>query len=231
MKYLDYFLKDRYFRVARLWSNRELQRIAEHCYGDVINVSAWNDLDKNGRSYESYFTNANNYFKSNYDDFRGLQGNKNEFYLNLEQELDSRLIDKYDVVLNHTTLEHIYDFQTAFKNLALMSKDLLIIVVPFSQINHGNKIPDYWRFTPQSMKKLFEANNLEVVYSSANNFFNSGIYLFFIGSKIPSNWEQILNSKNISNNNLVGKYLGYSICVLLRGLLRRINIKSKIDKK
>lgn len=40
MKYLDYFLKDRYFRVARLWSNRELQRIAEHCYGDVINVSA-----------------------------------------------------------------------------------------------------------------------------------------------------------------------------------------------
>lgn len=178
IKYLDYFLKDRYFSVARLWSNRELQRIDKHFYGDVINVSVWNVLDKNGRSYESYSTNANNYFKSNFDDFWGLQGNKNKFYLDLEEELETRLIDKYDVMFNHTTLEYIYDFQTAFKNLALICNDLLIIVVPFSQINHGNKIPDYWRLTPQAMEKLLEANNLEVVYSSANNFFNSGIYLF-----------------------------------------------------
>ena len=53
------------YRRARIWSNKELKKIAPKFSGDVINVSGWVDEDKEGKIYREYFVNANTYTISN----------------------------------------------------------------------------------------------------------------------------------------------------------------------
>lgn len=185
------FFPDRKFRRARIWSNLELKKIARLFNGDVINVSGWKDSDKRGGFYKDYFFNAKSYTISNYRGLSGLQGNnKNEIFIDLEDDLNEKNFANYDVVFNHTTLEHVYDFQKAFKNLCLMSRDILIIVLPFLQQLHSakNDYDDYWRFTPYAIKTMLERNGMSLLYLSANNKKSESIYLFAIGSKKPKKW-------------------------------------------
>jgi hypothetical protein len=189
------WFSDRKHRVARTWSNRELAKFAHLFTGKVVNVSGWQDNDKEGRSYRSYFKNAQSYDISNYekDTQGGLQGYDNEFFLDLTKPLSFELAGKYEVVFNHTSLEHIYDFKTAFYNLCTLSSDLVIIVVPFLQPMHTS-YGDYWRFSPMAMKQMFEDNKYTLLYSSFNNEPHSSVYLFAIGSKQPTKWrDQIFN--------------------------------------
>lgn len=193
---------DKKTRLPRVWSNKELKKFAHFFYGDVVNVSAWKDIDKEGKYYKDYFCNANSYTLTNYKaDARGFQGNKDEIFLDLEEKLPDNLVNKFDVVFNHTTLEHIYKVQTAFKNLCLLSKDIVIVVVPFLQNMHG-EYGDYWRFTPLTIKRMFENNNLEVLYSSFNEHRTSSVYLFFIASKKPNKWKDKIHNEF----NYVSKY-------------------------
>jgi hypothetical protein len=104
--------------------------------------------------------------------------------------LNKKLKGKFDVVFNHTTLEHIYDVKTAFSNLCLLSKDVVIIVVPFLQQMHA-KYGDYWRFTPLAVKNLFKENKFELLYLSYNNNRHCSVYLFAIASKKPKKWKKI----------------------------------------
>jgi len=178
--------------APRKWSNAELRRFAALFSGSVVNVSAWRDEDKEGMKYRSYFFNAKSYSLTNYDsDMRGFQGQQDEIFLNLEKILPDELVENFDVVFNHTTLEHIYDFWTAFQNLCAMSRDIVIIVVPFVQQMHAN-YGDFWRFTPQAIKHMFEEQGLEVAYLSFNNGFRDSVYIFCIASKQPSRWRQKL---------------------------------------
>jgi hypothetical protein len=172
------------FRWPRIWSNNELKKFASLFSGDIINVSGWTDEDKEGDKYSNYFTNKNSYSISNFSsDKKGLQGFDNEFYLDLEKDLPTDLISKYDVVFNHTTLEHVFDCFKAFNNLCLLSKDVVIVVVPYLQQVHGLGYLDYWRFTPHTMKQLYENNGMKLRYCSANGGDDSSIYLFCIGYK------------------------------------------------
>jgi len=180
---------DRKYRLPRVWSNQELRKFAHLFEGDVLNVSAWKDEDKEGGHYRYYFKNARNYFISNYKaEVKGLQGFKNEFYLDLSQNLPEDYVYRFDVVFNHTTLEHIYEVKRAFQNLGNLSKDIVIIVVPFLQQMHGN-YGDYWRFTPLSVKNLFEENGITLLYLSFNDHRHSSIYIFALGAKNPAKWE------------------------------------------
>lgn len=186
---------DRKFRLARNWSNQELRRIAPLCLGDVVNVSAADDLDKEGSTYQEYFRNAASYWITNYAPgaYRGFKARQNELLVDLTVELPAELVGRFDVVFNHTTLEHIYDFQTAFKNLCTMTRDLLIIVVPFAQVQHeGDGYQDYWRFAPTGLRALFEANSMSVVYESASPYSDCAIYIFFAGSRVPGQWHNKL---------------------------------------
>ena len=109
-------LRDKKFRVARIWSNNELKKIANLYTGDVVNVSAWKDQDKEGIKYRDYFSNASSYSVTNYNsEARGFQDTPGEIFLNLEDKLPTDLIAKFDTVFNHTTLEHIYEFRMALK--------------------------------------------------------------------------------------------------------------------
>jgi len=152
-------------------------------------------MDKEGKFYKNYFINANRYYISNYkSEIMGLQGIANEFYLDLVDELDKKYINQFDVVFNHTTLEHIYEIRKAFKNLCLLSKDIVIIVIPFLQPMHGD-YGDYWRFTPLTIKNLFEVNGVTLLYLNFSNFRKTSVYIFAIGSKKPDKWDNQINNE------------------------------------
>ncbi len=183
------FFIDRVHRLPRIWSNRELKKYAYLFSGDIVNVSGWKDIDKEGKHYKDYFINASSYTITNYkSEARGFQGYQNEIFLDLEKPLPKELYQRFDVVFNHTTLEHIYDIKTAFSNLCNLSRDIVIIIVPFLQQYHSD-YGDYWRFTPLAIKKMFEENGFEVVYQSFNSHKMSSVYIFTIASRFPEKWR------------------------------------------
>ena len=184
---------DRKFKITRVWSNQELRKVAPLFRGDIVNVSAWDDRDKEGNYYKNYFTQNSGYYYTNYSGGRGWQGQENEYFLDLEQDLNPELKQRFDVVFNHTTLEHVFEVRKAFQNLCLASRDIVIVVVPFCQKQHGkNLYQDFWRFTPTCVRYLFTENNLEVVYEAQSPYENAAIYLFFIGSRYPEKWKDIM---------------------------------------
>jgi len=201
----------RRFRAARLWSNRELKRFASECKGSVINVSAWADQDKEGKRYKDYFENCSEYWVTNWkSEACGFQGDlENEIYFDLESELPGELIKRFDTVFNHTTLEHVFDVFTAFSNICRMSKDTVIIVVPFMQEQHSN-YGDYWRFTPQCIRKLFEKNGFELVYLNFNGDEKESIYIFAIGARSISDKKKIVEEPS-NKMNLVASSVGASM--------------------
>jgi hypothetical protein len=189
-------LAERKYLRPRLWSNGELAKIAHLFKGIVLNVSGWNDLDKNGRRYKDYFCHAKEYFISNFkEEARGMQGLENEFFLDLTAPLKHK--KKYDVVFNHTTLEHIYDVKTAFKNLCSLSNDVVIVVVPFLQPMHGD-YGDYWRFSPSLVKQLFEDEGMTPLQVTFNNHKRSAVYVFAIASRHPERWVAIPRKLELS---------------------------------
>lgn len=189
-------LEDNKFRIPRIWSNRELKKFAKLFRGTVVNVSGWKDIDKEGANYRDYFVNASEYWITNYrSEARGFQGDQeNEIFLDLTKPVPDGL-PRYDVVFNHTVLEHIFEVETAFSNLCLLSKDVVIVVVPFLQEQHAD-YGDYWRFTPLALDKLFKKNGLTTVYINANDHADASIYVFAIASRFPGNWKEIGNHED-----------------------------------
>ena len=93
-----------------------------------------------------------------------------------------------DVVFNHTTLEHVYEVQVAFRNLCALSRDVVILVVPFLQPYHGT-YGDYWRFTPLALRRMFEDAGMALLYLSYNSHRAAAVYLFAIASWQPERWR------------------------------------------
>jgi len=223
---------DKKFRIPRIWSNRELKKFSEIFSGKILNSSGWKDQDKEGNYYKDYYNkNISEYWISNYrSDARGFQGNQvNEFFLNLEKDLRTELVEKFDVVFNHTVLEHVFEINKAFSNLCTLSKDIVIITVPFLQEQHA-QYGDYWRFTPLALKKLFEKNSLEMIYINYNDDADSSIYIFAIGSKKPSRWISIKNNKDNKIHEINDFMLGTKIIdsSYIKKIINYIN--SKISK-
>lgn len=183
---------ERRFRLARLWSNEELRKISGAFKGRIANVSAGDNVDKEGSTYDAYFRNATEFWITNHRPgaFRGFQGRPNELLLDLSTPVGPELVGNFDVVFNHTTLEHIFEVETAFGNLCKISRDIVIVIVPFVQVQHENAgYLDFWRFTPTCLRRLFSMNDLEVIYESASPDHDAAIYLFFVGSRHPERWR------------------------------------------
>lgn len=208
---------DKKFRSARKWSNQELKKFSHWLEGDIVNVSAFLDEDKEGKTYQDYFIQAASYSITNFDsDKKGATGLENEIYLDLEATLPENLQNKFDAVFNHTTLEHVYEIQRAFRNLCMMSRDYLVLVVPFLQEQHAF-YGDYWRMTPMALVNMCKKNNFSPVYISANNKKSESVYIFLIarrGDYPPVQVEgnilhHVLNDrnffigKNAINNSIV----------------------------
>ena len=84
-------LTDRKYDLARRWSNREVRKLAPLFEGAVVNVSGWDDRDKEGGRYADYFTRATSYHRTNYAGHNGFQGDTGEIGLDLTKELSDDL--------------------------------------------------------------------------------------------------------------------------------------------
>mgnify|MGYP000285859849 CR=1 FL=1 len=196
------------FYIPRIWSNSELKKFSGHFKGNVINVSAWKDKDKEGYYYRDYFSKASEYWTTNLIS----EDVENEILLDLSIPLKEELHEKFDVVFNHTVLEHVFELETAFNNLCDLSNDIVIIVVPFLQEEHGiYGFGDYWRFTPQAIDKLFKLNDMETIYINYNNHKESSIYVFAIGSKKKHKWNEIINHPSNKCNEIYEVDIGRRI--------------------
>ncbi|MBI3920262.1 MAG: hypothetical protein HY318_02500 [Armatimonadetes bacterium] len=224
-------MMDRVHRLSRVWSNRELRKLAPQFGGDVINVSGCRDEDKEGRHYSDYFTAASTYVVSNWQDDR--QNLENEILLDLEQDLPRDMRRRYDVVFNHTTLEHVFDVFKAFGNLCELSRDIVIVVVPFmQQVHHDATYLDYWRLTPYSIERLFERNGLSCIHLAACDTPNASVYVLAVGSRHQEKWQLSfthqssnwfgLGCRNIRNS--LARTIGasaYAMAGCIRNALRR----------
>lgn len=177
---------------ARPWSNSELRRWAPLAQGDVINVSGWKDLDKQGGRYRDYFNARSSYTVSNHTGAAGYTEGLDvpQISLDLSRKLPSELEQKFDCVFNHTTLEHVYEIHRAVENLCRLSRDLVIVVVPFIQVVHTEEqsFLDYWRTTPYALQRLFEENGLKAIYLSTNDNPVYNNYIFCVATRRPDHW-------------------------------------------
>ena len=176
----------------RLWSNDELAKFAPMFSGDVINVSGGRDSDKEGRSYREYFQNAQSYTLSNYIlEFKGSDAYQ-EIELDLSKPLssESQLAGRFEAVLSHTVLEHIYEVHQAVENLCKLSNDVVITVIPFLQEFHHvpDQYHDYWRISPYSLALLFKEHGFQTLYVNWNDDPLGNIYVFHIASRQPEKW-------------------------------------------
>lgn len=213
---LAFINKDTRFREPRKWSNRELGKIVEYLAptGSAVNVSAWQDRDKEGSTYkEKYFYKASDYWITNWkSDAFGFQGGLDkEMFLDLEEDLSTELYSRFDIVFNHTTLEHVFDVQKAFKNLCLLSKDKVIVVVPFLQEQH-TEYGDYWRFTPWCVKRLFEKNGYLPLYISVNDGPVDSIYVFAVGARSSKDQELLSSVQGNIVNSVEQILVGQQFC-------------------
>ncbi|WP_413683547.1 hypothetical protein [Prochlorococcus sp. MIT 1011] len=188
------FSTGRDYREARIWSNTVLRKVGYLFKGNIVNISGWKDEDKQGGFYKNYFPNSKSYSITNYGE--GVRGDleDGQMQLDLESKLPKELIDYADVVFNHTTLEHVFDIFTAFRNLSLMTNDILILVVPAIQEEHySDSLGDYWRFMSGSILKLLEKNKLTPLTFTSTPYRNCSIYHFIIASKKPERWKNKLS--------------------------------------
>jgi hypothetical protein len=232
------------FRKPRLRTNKILERFAHYFEGSVVNVSASNDSDKNcslidyycgdydaGIRYKTYFKNATSYYLTNYpnDETPSYLSDEEVIPLDLEADLADDLKYQFDVVFNHTVLEHVFDIFTAFRNLCLMSRDIVITVVPQCQQIHDFErgYADYWRFTPFSVDKLFAINGFTVLFRETTYGFSESQYLFYIASRNAKKWTNRFPSVSgleqyISRRNDGSSSTRYSTFVrIFDGCIRR----------
>lgn len=178
----------------RQWSNAELRRLAPMFKGATINVSGWLDEDKLGGFYRQYFPNASSYIVSNYSGARGKAEGDASIFLDLEGDLPVEQAGKYQIVFNHTTLEHVYDIRRAVANLCALSNDAVILVTPFLQNVHfvEGSFGDYWRPTPMCLTRMLAENGFTTIYQSCNDNPWYTVYLFTIAARNPANYRDRL---------------------------------------
>lgn len=177
---------------ARSRSNEEIRTLGQHFNGDVLNLSGWKDSDKEGGYYRDYFPNASSYVISNYGAEVGSSGNE-------EKELDlskpyAGQIGTYDLVFNHTVIEHVYPTQIVFDNLAKLSRDAILTIVPFVQHTHGVKdeFVDYYRYSPLALECLFKERGFKTVYMSWNEDHPlMNVYIVHVASKYPERYAGV----------------------------------------
>lgn len=184
--------------APRIFSNAILKYYAPIFKGHVINVSGWRDEDREGGTYREYFTNADSYTISNAaTSEKGLGSTTSEIALDLSVPINLSQRQAYDVVLNHTTLEHIFELDTAFKNLCDLSRDAVILVIPTLQHIHFNEgYGDYNRLTPMGIVSYFEKNGFTTIVLQSNEQPFSPVYCFAIAVRDSVKYSALIE-KNL----------------------------------
>ncbi len=171
---------------GRTFSNFCLKRILTFLdVNSVLNVSGWDDGDKEGGRYSDYFSQkVKKYEVSHFEnDYLRSDTDLSKMVINLEDE-NYQAGEKFELVFSHTVLEHIFDQQNAFKIMCSLSEKYVVGVVPMINVLHWEKTyEDYWRFTPHGIRKLFENNGFKLVHLEIGPTLSISQYIVFVGAK------------------------------------------------
>ena len=213
----------------RYWSNDELRLAASHFpHGArVINVSGWHDQDKEGGVYRGYFSKPTIYHISNYDgDHARGTNTPTDIKVNLSQPLPREYEAAYDIAFSHTVLEHLENPHFGFEQIARLTRDMIITVVPFKQKLHfeNGMFGDYFRFTPFTMRRWHEQNGFTILYESYTPRPSLDVYLFYVGTKNPTKYSGY--PRRVAEINLLNQQVGsYSAYDLARNIAIRFITK------
>lgn len=69
----------------------------------------------------------------------------------------------WDLVIISQTLEHLWDYETALKECARITKKYVIVDTPMGKYHGLPNMPDYWRFTHEAYEKLIPDSGLRIV--------------------------------------------------------------------
>lgn len=85
--------------------------------------------------------------------------------------------NEWDIVICSQTLEHIWDYKKALKEICRIAKKWAIIDIPFAYEWHPDpSFDDYWRFTPSAFTKLLkEAGFSDVDVSKSDNLLTTAL--------------------------------------------------------
>lgn len=197
----------------RKYTNRILKKYLKYLGGDIINVSGWKDADKCGEFYRDYFGNVKSYTISNIEGENGMpkeQEPKNKWVLlDLEKMLPEELSKKFDVIFCHTVLEHIFYPQIALDNLVKLTKDVIILVIPFSQgVHFTSSYGDYFRITPLYLKRYFADLGFSMLLCEANEQPFTSVYMVFITSRFPEKHPEFNEANKHFNLNVLPSRFG-----------------------
>jgi hypothetical protein len=171
---------------GRTYSNVCLKRIlALLNVKSVLNVSGWDDGDKEGGRYSDYFSQkVNKYEVSHFeDDYLRSDTDLSKIVINLE-DVDYQAVKKFELVFSHTVLEHVFDQQNAFRIMCSLAEKYVVGVVPMINVLHWEKTyDDYWRFTPHGIRKLFENNEFKLVHLEIGPTLSISQYIIFVGAR------------------------------------------------
>ena len=174
--------QERGFHKPRDCSDRSFDASLPSTQGTSLTSAPGKTAISADRSIADIFITRAGYFTTNFGTAQGeMQGGAHEIYLNLEDDLESNRLGRYDVVFNHTTLEHVWNFRKAFYNLCAMDSDTVVLVVPWLQPLHSS-YGDYWRFSPQTVARLFAEQKMTTLYLSWNHDVRSAVYVFAIAT-------------------------------------------------
>lgn len=182
----------------RPFSNNLIRRYAPLFSGSVLNVSGWNDGDREGGKYRDYFTKHTEYTVSNYETRQRGVGSMEgtgvkEILIDLNRPIPNELEKQFDVVFNHTTLEHVIHVEQAFANLCALSRDAVVLVVPVIQHFHiVESYGDYFRLMPFAVAKLFKQNGFTPMVLKSNEQPFAPIYCFAIGVRESKKYEGVI---------------------------------------
>ena len=194
----------------RHWSNAQLRQFAPRCTGDVVNVSGWQDADKEGAAYRTYFSSCRSYAITNYAN--GARGQTDAGALSIPFDLEApvppSLAQAFDVVFCHTVLEHVFDHERAFAALRQLSRDVVVVVVPFLQDEHEEpgSYGDFWRYTSASLRRLLERDGMRLVHLSSNDNVWWPIYLFAVACRDVDRWRGVMPATQVPES------LGRRLC-------------------
>lgn len=181
---------------ARWWSNEEIKRAIAPLSDlqSVINVSGYDDRDKQGGHYREYFPVSIDYFMTYYptDEAKGKsEAFGKAFPVDLMETLPRKLEERFDLVFNHTVLEHVPNPFKGFEQIVKMSRDLVLTIVPFRQQLHfiQGSFGDYFRITPMGMRYLHQVNGLTTLYESTTPSPAGQIYVVSLATKHPEKHE------------------------------------------
>lgn len=179
---------------ARRSINRILREYLRLFGGEIVNVSGWEDRDKEGAFYRDYFGSRTRYVVSNIPGETGMPDEVPDgvesLFLDLDQPLPPELHGAFDVAFSHTVAEHVFDPRRTFETMAGLSRDVVVSVVPFSQgVHYTRSYGDYVRLTPLFLKRFFEEHGFTVLLCASNDQPFLPVYTAFIASRQPERYR------------------------------------------